>query len=61
VDVPKVGPRDEWTAARLALLAGEKELNQGRDELAKQRRRLTWVRIQKDYRFEGCRRDPVVA
>lgn len=50
---PAVGSRDEWLAARLDLLAREKDLNRLRDELAEQRRALPWVRIEKDYRFDG--------
>ena len=38
---------------RLELLAREKELNRRRDELAAQRRRLPWVPVDEDYRFEG--------
>jgi predicted dithiol-disulfide oxidoreductase (DUF899 family) len=48
----KTGTREEWMAARLALLAAEKELTRRSDELARQRRQLPWVRIGKDYRFE---------
>jgi predicted dithiol-disulfide oxidoreductase (DUF899 family) len=47
-----VGTRDEWLAARLALLDAEKELTRRSDELARQRQQLPWVRIDKDYRFE---------
>jgi predicted dithiol-disulfide oxidoreductase (DUF899 family) len=44
--------RDEWLAARLDLLAAEKELTRRGDELALRRQALPWVRIDKDYRFE---------
>lgn len=47
------GSRDEHRAARLALLAKEKELNRARDELAAERRRLPWVRLEKNYEFDG--------
>ncbi len=47
------GSADEHRAARLALLAKEKELNRARDELAAERRRLPWVQVTKDYEFEG--------
>lgn len=46
------GTREEWLAARLQLLEAEKELTRRSDEVAKQRRALPWVRIDKDYRFE---------
>jgi predicted dithiol-disulfide oxidoreductase (DUF899 family) len=44
--------RDEWLAARLDLLAAEKELTRRGDELALRRQALPWVRVDKDYRFE---------
>jgi predicted dithiol-disulfide oxidoreductase (DUF899 family) len=47
-----IGSREEWLAARLALLKEEKELTQRSDELAQKRQELPWVRIDKDYRFE---------
>ncbi len=46
------GTRKEWLAARLALLEAEKELTRRSDELARRRRELPWVRIDKEYRFE---------
>ena len=45
--------REEWIAARKALLAKEKQLTRQRDQLAAERRRLPWVRIDKSYVFEG--------
>jgi predicted dithiol-disulfide oxidoreductase (DUF899 family) len=47
-----VGTRDEWLAARLALLGAEKELTRRSDELARQRRRLPWVRLDTEYVFD---------
>lgn len=46
------GTRDEWLAARLALLEEEKALTRRSDELAKRRQALPWVRVDKAYRFE---------
>jgi predicted dithiol-disulfide oxidoreductase (DUF899 family) len=46
------GTREEWLAARLALLEAEKELTRRSDELARRRQELPWVRIDKAYRFE---------
>ena len=43
----------EWLAARRALLAEEKDLTRMRDELARKRRALPWLRIEQDYRFDG--------
>jgi predicted dithiol-disulfide oxidoreductase (DUF899 family) len=47
-----VGTRDEWLAARHALLDREKEHTRHGDELAQQRRELPWVAVEKDYRFD---------
>ena len=47
-----VGTRDEWLSAREQLLAREKEHTRLGDELARQRRELPWVRVEKDYRFD---------
>ncbi|MBL28937.1 MAG: thioredoxin [Rhodospirillaceae bacterium] len=47
-----IGTREEWLAARLALLEEEKALTRRSDELAQWRRELPWVRIDKPYRFE---------
>ena len=46
------GTRDEWLDARLDLLKAEKELTRLNDDLARRRRELPWVRIDKDYRFD---------
>ena len=46
------GTREEWMAARLALLQEEKELTRRSDELARRRQELPWVRIEKHYEFD---------
>lgn len=51
-DKHTVGTRTEWLAARLELLKAEKEHTRRGDELALMRKRLPWVRVDKDYRFE---------
>src|SRR6059058_656846 len=48
----KVGTREEWEGARNALLEREKELTRRSDELARERRELPWVRVEKEYTFE---------
>src|SRR5438105_8394852 len=48
----KVGTREQWQAAREELLAEEKELTHRSDELARKRRELPWVPVEKDYSFE---------
>ena len=45
--------RDEWRAAREKLLQREKEHTRMADELARERRELPWVRIEKQYRFDA--------
>src|SRR6202041_763892 len=46
------GTREEWLAARLELLEGEKDLTRRSDELARRRQELPWVRVDKEYSFE---------
>jgi predicted dithiol-disulfide oxidoreductase (DUF899 family) len=48
----KTATREDWLAARLELLAAEKELTRLSDELARRRQALPWVRLSKAYRFE---------
>jgi predicted dithiol-disulfide oxidoreductase (DUF899 family) len=48
----RIGTQDEWQAERDGLLKEEKELTRRGDELARRRRELPWVPVQKDYRFE---------
>lgn len=48
----KIGTREEWLAARIELLAAEKELTRRGDDLAKARQELPWVRIDKDYALD---------
>ena len=44
--------REEWATAREQLLAREKEYTRLGDELARQRRELPWVEVEKEYRFD---------
>ncbi len=44
--------REQWLAARIELLAAEKELTRRSDAVARQRQELPWVPVEKDYRFE---------
>ena len=48
----KIGTQDEWKAERDELLKEEKELTRRSDELAEKRRRLPWVPVEQEYRFE---------
>lgn len=50
----QVVSREEWLAARKQLLEREKAFSHARDHLSAERRELPWVKIDKDYRFEGA-------
>jgi len=45
--------REEWLAARQALLAKEKEFTKQRDAISAARRALPWVKVETDYVFDG--------
>jgi predicted dithiol-disulfide oxidoreductase (DUF899 family) len=45
--------REEWVAARQALLAKEKAFTRERDALSAERQALPWVRVKTDYAFDG--------
>ncbi len=49
----RIVSRDEWLAARQELLVKEKELTRLRDRLSAERRGLPWVRVEKEYVFDG--------
>src|SRR5919202_1241527 len=48
----KLGTREDWLAARAQLLVREKEHTRLGDDIARQRRELPWVRLEKEYRFD---------
>jgi predicted dithiol-disulfide oxidoreductase (DUF899 family) len=48
----RIASREEWQTARDELLRREKEHTRIGDELARQRRELPWVRVDKEYRFD---------
>ena len=50
---PKTVSREQWLAARKALLAKEKAFSRQRDELARERRALPRVKVEKSYVFEA--------
>jgi predicted dithiol-disulfide oxidoreductase (DUF899 family) len=54
MSLPEVTTREDWLAARRALLTREKELTRLRDELSADRRRLPMVAVDKEYVFEGA-------
>ena len=45
--------KDRWLAQRKALLAREKALTQLRDEIARERRALPWLHLDKNYLFDA--------
>jgi predicted dithiol-disulfide oxidoreductase (DUF899 family) len=49
----QVASREEWQAAREELLKREKEHTRTGDMLARQRRELPWLEIDKEYRFDA--------
>lgn len=53
--------RDQWLAAREALLAKEKEHTRAADALARERRRLPWVEVDKRYVFDGAEGEVTLA
>ena len=53
MNLQKVVSREEWLEARKAHLAREKAFTKARDRLCEERRALPWLKIEKDYVFEG--------
>jgi predicted dithiol-disulfide oxidoreductase (DUF899 family) len=49
---PQIASREEWRAARMALLDKEKEHMRRNDELTRKRQQLPWVPLETTYRFE---------
>ncbi len=48
----RIGTQEEWQAVRDELLAEEKEHTRHADELARKRRELPWVPVEKEYELE---------
>lgn len=53
VNPTKVVSEAEWLVARKDLLTREKELTRLRDEVSRHRRELPWVKVNKEYVFDG--------
>jgi predicted dithiol-disulfide oxidoreductase (DUF899 family) len=49
----KVVSLKNWLAARKKLLVEEKKFSKARDKMNSQRRKLPWVKLDKEYVFEG--------
>jgi predicted dithiol-disulfide oxidoreductase (DUF899 family) len=52
---PPIVSREEWDSARERLLVQEKELTRARDAMAAARRRMPWLAVEKQYKFEGLK------
>jgi predicted dithiol-disulfide oxidoreductase (DUF899 family) len=48
-----IATRERWLEARLDLLAAEKDLTRRSDDVARLRRQLPWVKIDKSYSFDA--------
>ena len=57
----KVVSHAEWLAARKQFLKKEKEFTRLRDEVSRERRELPWVKVEKQYVFEGPRGNETLA
>jgi predicted dithiol-disulfide oxidoreductase (DUF899 family) len=53
MQTPPIVSAQDWQAARADLLVKEKQMTRARDALAAERRRMPWMDVEKDYRFEG--------
>ena len=51
--MPAVVTAEEWIAEREKMLVKEKEFTRARDALAAERRRMPWMAVEKDYKFDG--------
>ena len=52
---PRIVSRAEWLTARKELLAREKQLTREYDAIRALRSELPWVKVEKEYSFEGSR------
>ena len=48
-----IASRAEWIEARKDLLTKEKNFTRERDALSAERRKLPWVKVEKEYVFDG--------
>ena len=53
MELPPIVTPEAWERARQELLVEEKALTRARDALAAKRRRMPWMAVDKEYRFEG--------
>jgi predicted dithiol-disulfide oxidoreductase (DUF899 family) len=53
MQTPKIVSQQEWTAERERMRVKEKEHMRAGDALAAERRRMPWMAVENEYRFEG--------
>ena len=53
MNTPPIVSPEEWIATREKLLVKEKEHTRARDALAAERRRMPWMAVEKEFRFDG--------
>ncbi|MDO6414426.1 DUF899 domain-containing protein [Sphingomonas sp. BIUV-7] len=53
MQTPPIVSAEEWTVARESLLVKEKAHLREHDALAAERRRMPWMKVEKEYCFEG--------
>ena len=51
--IARIATQEDWLKQREALLAAEKAFTHERDRLSARRREMPWLKIEKDYVFEG--------
>ena len=51
--LPPIVSPEEWEAKRQELLVEEKAHTRARDAMAAKRRRMPWMAVEKEYRFDG--------
>ena len=49
----RIVSREQWIEARKAHMAREKDFTKARDRLVEERRALPWVKVDRDYAFDG--------
>jgi predicted dithiol-disulfide oxidoreductase (DUF899 family) len=57
MQTPPIVSREEWDAALAEMLVKEKAVTRARDALAAERRRMPWLEVRNDYRFDGPNRE----
>ena len=55
MNTPPIVSPEEWITARERLLVKEKEHKRAGDALAAERRRMPWMAVEKEYKFDGPR------